>query len=188
MSLNWSFAAGLNGSGIPGSPEMEALEAAWSVLNLSQAKQLGREKFSDNKYGMFIHWGLYSQCGGIWKGKRMDEGGEGPQVAEWIMRRKQIPRAEYALLADTFNPTNFDANEWVAIAKSAGMRYMVITSKHHDGFALFHSKVSDFNVVEATPFKRDIIRELEQACIEGGLDFGVYYSHALDWRDGEIRE
>ena len=184
MSLNWSFAAGLNGSGIPGSPEMEALEAAWSVLNQSQAKQLGREQFSKNKYGMFIHWGLYSQCGGIWKGKRMDEGGEGPQVAEWIMRRKQIPRAEYALLADTFNPTNFDANEWVAIAKSAGMRYMVITSKHHDGFALFHSKVSDFNVVEATPFKRDIIRELEQACIEGGLDFGVYYSHALDWRDG----
>ena len=184
MSLRWSFAAGLNGSGIPGSPEMLAFESAWNVLNRSEAKQRGRDQFCENKYGMFIHWGLYSQCGGVWKGKRMNEGGEGPLVAEWIMRRKQIPREEYARLAETFNPTEFDADEWVAIAKAAGMRYLVITSKHHDGFALFDSAVSDFNVVKATPFKRDIIRELEQACLKAGLDFGVYYSHALDWRDG----
>ena len=163
ISLNWSFAAGLNGSGIPGSPEMLAFESAWRELNSSGAKQTGRDKFSENKYGMFIHWGLYSQCGGVWKGKRMEDGGEGPLVAEWIMRRKMIKRSEYAKLAKTFNPIKFNADEWVSIAKAAGMRYMVITSKHHDGFALFNSSVSDFNVVKATPFGRDIIRELEQA-------------------------
>ena len=100
------------------------------------------------------------------------------------MRNKEIPRAEYAKLARTFNPVKFDADEWVAIAKAAGMNYMVITSKHHDGFALFDSEVSDYNVVDATPFARDIIRELEQACKRGGIDFGVYYSHSIDWKDG----
>lgn len=175
---------GKNGSGIPGSPEMLELEARWRPMNASEAKQRGRDRFNRNKYGMFIHWGLYSQCGGVWKGERMEDGGTGPQVAEWIMRRKEIPREEYAKLADSFNPTGFDADEWVAIAKAAGMRYMVITSKHHDGFALYDSKVSDFNAVAGTPFKRDIIRELEQACKKAGLAFGVYYSHSLDWRDG----
>ncbi|WP_162028904.1 MULTISPECIES: alpha-L-fucosidase [unclassified Lentimonas] len=156
----------------------------WTALNTSEPKQLARERFNENKYGMFIHWGLYSQVGGVWKGEKMEEGGNGPRVAEWVMRRKGISRAEYAALADTFNPVEFDADEWVAIAKAAGMNYMVITSKHHDGFALFDSQASDFNVAKATPFKRDIIRELEQACKRGGLDFGVYYSHAIDWADG----
>lgn len=178
------YAAGVNGSGVPGSPEMVRLGNLWRAMNESAFKEEGRKKFNENKYGMFIHWGLYSQCGGVWKGKKMEDGGEGPLVAEWIMRRKQIPRDEYAKLAETFNPTNFDADEWVAIAKAAGMKYMVITAKHHDGFALFDSAVSDFNSVDATPFGRDIIRELEQACKKAGLDFGVYYSHALDWRDG----
>lgn len=183
-SSNSLLAAGVNGSGIPGSAEMIRLQEQWQPMNASKAKQQGRKRFNENKYGMFIHWGLYSQCGGVWKGERMEEGGTGPKVAEWIMRRKEIPRSEYALLAKTFNPTKFDADKWVSIAKAAGMKYMVITSKHHDGFALFDSAVSDFNVVQATPFKRDIIRELEQACKRGGLAFGVYYSHALDWRDG----
>ena len=183
-SASFLHAAGVNGSGIPGSPEMVKLHKQWKPLNSSSAKQRGRERFNANKYGMFIHWGLYSQCGGVWKGERMEEGGTGPKVAEWIMRRKEIPREEYATLADSFNPTKFDADEWVSIAKAAGMKYMVITSKHHDGFALFDSKVSDFNVVKATPFGRDVIRELEQACERGGIAFGVYYSHALDWRDG----
>lgn len=179
-----AYAAGVNGSGIPGSPEMIKFQALWEVMNSSIDKQRGIERFNQNKYGMFIHWGLYSQCGGIWKGKKMEEGGNGPLVAEWIMRRKEIPREEYAKLAKTFNPTNFDADEWASIAKASGMNYMVITSKHHDGFALFDSKVDDFNVVKATPFKRDIIRELEQACKKQGIAFGVYYSHALDWRAG----
>ena len=183
-SASFLAAAGVNGSGIPGSPEMVKLHKQWKPLNSSSAKQRGRERFNANKYGMFIHWGLYSQCGGVWKGERMEEGGTGPKVAEWIMRRKEIPREEYATLADSFNPTKFDADEWVSIAKAAGMKYMVITSKHHDGFALFDSKVSDFNAVKATPFGRDVIRELEQACERGGIAFGVYYSHALDWRDG----
>ena len=100
------------------------------------------------------------------------------------MRNKEIPRAEYAKLAKTFNPVKFDADEWVAIAKAAGMNYMVITSKHHDGFALFDSEASDYNVVDATPFGRDIIRELEQACKRSGIDFGIYYSHSIDWKDG----
>ena len=133
---------------------------------------------------MFIHWGLYSTLGGVWEGKRMEDGGHGPLIAEWIMRRKEIPRAEYAKLAASFNPTEFDAKEWVAIAKAAGMRYMVITSKHHDGFAMYDSKVSDYDIVDATPFGRDIIRELEQACKEAGISFGVYYSQSIDWMDG----
>ncbi len=183
-SFRYAYSAGVNGSGIPGSPEMLKYQALWKAMNASNPKQKSIHQFNENKYGMFIHWGLYSQCGGVWKGKKMEDGGTGPLVAEWIMRRKEIPREEYATLAKTFNPIDFNADEWVAIAKAAGMKYMVITSKHHDGFALFHSKVSKFNVVDATPFGRDIIRELEQACKKAGLAFGVYYSHALDWRDG----
>ncbi|WOH38148.1 alpha-L-fucosidase [Thalassotalea fonticola] len=174
----------VSGSGIPGSAEMLELGLKWQTMSNSAAKQRGRELFNQNKYGMFIHWGLYSTLGGIYQGEKMEEGGTGPRVAEWVMRRKEIPRAEYAKLADNFNPTKFDADEWVAIAKAAGMKYMVITSKHHDGFALFDSKVTDFDVIDATPFGRDIIRELEVACKKAGLSFGVYYSNALDWRDG----
>ena len=173
-----------NGAGIPGSPTMIKLNKEWRPMHESEAKQRGRDRFNKNKYGMFIHWGLYSQVGGVWKGKTMEEEGNGPLVAEWVMRRKEIPRTEYAKLADTFNPDNFDAKEWVAIAKAAGMKYIVITSKHHDGFALFDSAVSDFNAVDGTPFGRDIIQELSEASKEAGIAFGVYYSHALDWRDG----
>jgi alpha-L-fucosidase len=175
---------GSRGSGIPGSQEMLELTAQWTLMNQSPPKQESIARFGDKKFGMFIHWGLYSIPGGVWKGETMQEGGEGPTVAEWVMRRKSIPRDEYALLANDFNPVHFDADEWVALAKAAGMRYLVITSKHHDGFALFESDVSDFNVVDATPFKRDIIRELEEACKRAGIEFGVYYSHSLDWRDG----
>ena len=175
---------GFEGSGIPGSPEMIKLTSEFLEMNRSAAKQSGRERFNANKYGMFIHWGPSSTLGGIWKGERMEDGGTGPAVAEWIMRRKEIPRAEYAELAKNFNPQGFDADEWVSIAKAAGMKYMVITSKHHDGFALFDSDVSDFNMVDATPFGRDVIRELNLACKRAGISFGVYYSNSLDWRDG----
>jgi alpha-L-fucosidase len=175
---------GFEGSGIPGSPEMIALTAEFREMNQTEAKQRGRDRFNENKYGMFVHWGLYSTLGGVWKGEKMEDGGTGPAVAEWIMRRKEIPRAEYAELAKDFNPQGFDADEWVAIAKAAGMKYMVVGSKHHEGFAMFDSDVSDFNIVDATPFGRDVIKELEIACKKAGIAFGVYYSNSLDWRDG----
>ena len=175
---------GFEGSGIPCSAEMKALTAEWKKLNASEAKERGRENFNKNKYGMFIHWGLYSSLGGVYKGKKMEEGGTGPQIAEWIMRRKEIPRAEYAELAKDFNPKDFDADEWVAIAKAAGMKYIVMGAKHHEGFAMFKSEVSDYNIVDATPFGRDPIKEMEVAAKKAGLDFGVYYSNSLDWKDG----
>jgi alpha-L-fucosidase len=161
----------------------EVLKTKWQTMNSSEAKQQGKQRFSANKYGMFIHWGLYSIPAGIWNGEKMEDGGQGACVAEWIMRRKSIPRTEYAKLAKQFNPTYFDADAWVNIAKAAGMKYIVITSKHHEGFALFKSS-NPFNVVDTTTFGRDIIAELHAACARHGLDFGIYYSHSLDWRDG----
>tara|TARA_B110000046_G_C13025071_1_gene413455 strand:+ start:151 stop:1722 length:1572 start_codon:yes stop_codon:yes gene_type:complete len=175
---------GHEGSGIPCSTEMKTLTAEWKMLNASEAKQKGRDRFNKNKYGMFIHWGLYSTFGGVYKGEKMEDGGTGPRVAEWIMRRKEIPRAEYEKHAKNFNPQGFNADEWVAIAKAAGMKYIVMGSKHHDGFAMFDSDVSDFNIVDATPFGRDAIKEMEVAAKKAGIDFGVYYSNALDWRSG----
>ncbi|MCK9618442.1 MAG: alpha-L-fucosidase [Lentimicrobiaceae bacterium] len=154
----------------------------WRQMNSS--KKASFDWFKDAKYGMFIHWGLYSIPGGVWKGKTIDEMKNGPKVAEWIMLAAKIPRAEYAELARQFNPVKFNADSIARLAKDAGMKYIVITSKHHDGFALFDSKVSWFNVMDATTFKRDIIRELHDACKKQGLEFGVYYSHNIDWMDG----
>lgn len=133
--------------------------------------------FVDAQYGMFIHFGLYSQLGGEWKGEPM------PRVkySEWIAADFEIPREEYAaaLLPD-FNPTQFDADRIVRMAKAAGMKYLVITSKHHDGFCLWDSEYTDFDV-GSTPFKgRDILAELNAACQQHGLKFGLYYS-VLDW-------
>ena len=154
--------------------------AEWQKMNAS--KKTTFDWFKDAKYGMFIHWGLYSLPGGIWEGKKMEEM-RSPTVAEWIMHAAKIPRAEYRKLANKFNPVKFNADSIALLAKEAGMKYLVITSKHHDGFALFDSKVSDFDVM-ATPFKRDIIRELQDACNKQGLAFGIYYSHNIDWMDG----
>jgi len=133
--------------------------------------------FNDGKFGMFIHWGPYSVLGGEWKGQRIEQG----DIAEWIMLRFQIPVEEYRTIASTFNPTGFDAREWVSLAKKAGMKYIIITSKHHDGFAMYDSGVSDYNIVNFTPFKRDPLRELSEACVEAGIKFCVYYSHREDW-------
>ncbi|MFZ2657759.1 MAG: alpha-L-fucosidase [Victivallales bacterium] len=133
--------------------------------------------FRNDRFGMFIHWGLYSLPGGIWKGEEMD------YVGEWIQSHFRIPRAEYETLASQFNPAGFDADEWVETAKAAGMRYIVFTAKHHDGFAMYHSKCSSFNVVDSTPFGRDILAELAAACGKHGLKLGVYYSQDLDWHD-----
>jgi alpha-L-fucosidase len=133
--------------------------------------------FKDGKFGMFIHWGPYSVLGGEWKGHRIEQG----DIAEWIMQRFQIPLKEYRRIAATFNPTGFDAREWVSLAKKTGMKYIIITSKHHDGFAMYDSEVSDYNIVDYTPFKRDPLRGLSEACAEAGIKFCIYYSHREDW-------
>ncbi|HCC71148.1 MAG TPA: alpha-L-fucosidase [Bacteroidales bacterium] len=135
------------------------------------------EWFRDGKFGMFIHWGPYSVFAGEWKDKRIKQG----DIAEWIMKRFEIPVDEYRMVAATFNPVEFSAGEWVKIAKDAGMKYMIITSKHHDGFAMYDSEVSDYNIVDYTPFKRDPLKELSEACAAEGIKFGVYYSHREDW-------
>lgn len=129
----------------------------------------------DARFGMFIHWGLYSLPAGEWKGKQYSG------IGEWIMFKARIPIAEYETLARQFNPVKFDADAWAQLAADAGMKYLVITSKHHDGFAMFGSRVDRFNIVDATPFRRDPIKELAAACARRGIRFGVYYSQAQDW-------
>jgi len=133
--------------------------------------------FREVKYGLFIHWGLYAIPAGEWKGKVV------PGIGEWIMNRAKIPVREYEALASAWNPVNFDAEAWVRLAEDAGMKYIVITSKHHDGFALFDSKVSRYDAVDATPFRRDAVKELAEACRKRGIRLGFYYSQAQDWHD-----
>jgi alpha-L-fucosidase len=139
--------------------------------------------WSDARFGMFIHWGLYSQWGAHYPGAdgRLLDG-----KTEHMMRHLRLPLALYSTIAGVFNPTKFDADEWVRIAKAAGMKYIVITSKHHDGFALWDSAASEYNVVKRTPWKHDAIRELADACRRGGLRFGVYYSLGRDWEDPDV--
>jgi alpha-L-fucosidase len=127
------------------------------------------------RFGMFIHWGLYSIPAGTWDGKQI------PGIGEWIMNNASIPVADYKALATQFNPTGFSAHDIVALAKSAGMKYIVITAKHHDGFAMFDSKANAFNIVAATPFHRDPLRELAEECRKQGLKLGFYYSQDQDW-------
>jgi len=132
--------------------------------------------FKDAKFGAFIHFGVYSTLEGQYKGR-----GAGHRYGEWVQISAPIPAKEYHQVAAQFNPAEFDADAWAKTFKDSGIRYVVITSKHHDGFALFDSMVSDYNIVDYTPFKRDIIRELCDACHRQGLKFGVYYSQAQDW-------
>ena len=148
---------------------------------VTQEENLKRMKSWDEaKFGMFIHWGLYSILGGEWQGK--DYGTEkGHYGAEWIMYEAKSSKKDYAPLAAQFNPTKFNAEEWVLLAKNAGMKYINITAKHHDGFSLFDSKVTDFDVVDASPFKRDILKELAEACRKHDMKLGFYYSHNIDW-------
>jgi|GEM_PF-455441 len=128
------------------------------------------------KFGCFIHWGVYSTFGGEWKGKPFRG------YAEHLMRIQKIPVAEYKEKAvSVFNPVKFNAEEWVKIIKAAGMKYVIITAKHHDGFAMYPSAVTRYNIYDATPFKRDPMRELADACRKNGIRFGFYYSHAIDW-------
>jgi alpha-L-fucosidase len=127
------------------------------------------------RFGMFIHWGVYSVPAGTYDGKQIGS------IGEWIMRTANIPVARYAKYAEQFDPEQFNATEWVSYAKAAGMKYIVMTAKHHDGFAMYPSKVSDWNITSRTAFKRDPIGEMSAACRKAGIKFGVYYSQNLDW-------
>jgi alpha-L-fucosidase len=126
------------------------------------------------RFGMFIHWGLYAVPAGEYQGQR------GKEIGEWIMSWANIPRAEYEKFAPRFNPTAFDAVEWVRIAKNAGMKYIVITSKHHDGFSMFDSRVSPYDLVDATPYRKDVMKALSAEARRQGLKFCFYYS-IMDW-------
>jgi alpha-L-fucosidase len=142
----------------------------------SSAERDARMKWwRDARFGMFIHWGVYSVPAGTYKGQTFDH------IGEWIMLDGKIPVAEYREYAKDFNPVKYDPERWAQLAKDAGMKYIVITSKHHDGFAMFPSDATDWDVVDATPYGKDLIGPLAKAAREEGLKFGLYYSHAQDW-------
>jgi alpha-L-fucosidase len=135
--------------------------------------------FRHDKFGMFIHWGPYAALGGEWNGRRVKVG----ENAEWIMQKLKIPVADYRERARELNPVEFDPAEWVRLAKETGMRYLIFTAKHHDGFAMYDSEVSEYNIVDWTDFGRDPVDELAQECRRQGLRFGFYYSHREDWNE-----
>jgi alpha-L-fucosidase len=127
------------------------------------------------RFGMFIHWGVYAVPAGIYKGEKIEH------IGEWIMLDGKIPVAEYREYARQFNPVKYDPDAWAQLAKDAGMKYMVITSKHHDGFALFPSDASTWDIADASPYGKDLIGPLAEAARSKGLRFGLYYSQAQDW-------
>lgn len=133
------------------------------------------EWWREARFGMFIHWGVYALPAGVWNGREIGN------IGEWIMNRAKIPVADYRNMAKEFNPVKYDPDAWVRMAKDAGMKYIVITSKHHDGFALFDTKASDWNVVDATAYGKDLLKPLAEACKKHGIKLGFYYSQAQDW-------
>jgi alpha-L-fucosidase len=151
--------------------------AAADPQETEEARKARLKWFHEAKYGLFIHWGLYAIPEGVWKGKEI------PGIGEWVMNRAKVPVKEYEQLAKQWNPTKFNADSWVQMAKDAGMKYIVITAKHHDGFAIYDSKVSTYDVMDATPFKRDIFGELAAACKKQNMPLGFYYSQSQDWHD-----
>lgn len=155
------------------------LHALIPILVKGQTSNGEIESFRNDKFGLFIHWGLYSQTAGEWKGKPSRGG-------EHFMLYERIPLNEYAKIADDFNPVNFDAKEWVREAKRAGMKYIVYTTKHHDGFAMYDSKCSDYNIVKKTPYGKDPLKELATACKKEGIKLGLYYSLGRDWEDPDV--
>ncbi|OFY38845.1 MAG: alpha-L-fucosidase [Bacteroidetes bacterium RBG_13_44_24] len=144
---------------------------AQEILNRDKRMEWWREA----RFGMFIHWGVYAVPAGEWKGQRIGN------IGEWIMNRGKIPVADYVQIAKEFNPVRYDPEAWVKMAKDAGMKYIVITSKHHDGFALFETEASNWNVVDASPYGKDLLKPLADACRKNGIKLGFYYSQAQDW-------
>lgn len=134
------------------------------------------EWWREARFGMFIHWGVYAVPGGIYQGRE-----QRVKDPAWMMNRMKIPVSEYVKYAKDFNPVKYDANAWVKMAKQAGMKYIVITAKHHDGFAMFKSNASKWNIVDATPYGKDVLKDLAEACRKEGLKLGIYYSQGQDW-------
>ena len=158
---------------------LTVLFLAFTVIEKSKSIRQDQRMawWREARFGMFIHWGLYAVPAGIWKGQSI------PGIGEWIMYSAKIPAQEYRKLAEQFNPFKFDAAAWVRLAKETGMRYLTITAKHHDGFAMYHSKASTYNIVDATPFGRDPIKELAEECHRQGLPICFYYSQVQDWNE-----
>lgn len=152
------------------------LQAGDGKNNTLLDKDAKMQWWRDAKLGLFVHWGPYCLYGGVYNGYQQRRGG-----AEWIMNRCKIPCMEYRAKASTFNPVNFDAEQLVLMAKEAGMKYIIFTTKHHDGFAMFKSDASRFNIVDYTSFKRDVVDELAQACRKHHMKLGFYYSQSQDW-------
>ena len=143
-----------------------------TACNKKEVKEVDRmDWWRESRFGLFIHWGIYSVPAGEWNGTT--------NHAEWIRESAQIPLEQYEKFVSQFNPVKFNANDWVAMAKNAGMKYIVITSKHHDGFCLFDSKETDFDIM-STPFRRDVLKELSDACAKQGLTLCFYHS-IMDW-------
>ncbi len=147
-----------------------------SAQKHSVSQDIKMEWWREARFGMFIHWGVYAVPAGVYKGHEQRRG-----PAEWIMNRMKIPVADYKQFAKQFNPVKFDADAWVKMAKDAGMKYIVITAKHHDGFAMFKTEASKWNIVDATPYGEDVIKKLSEACEKEGIRLGLYYSQAQDW-------
>jgi alpha-L-fucosidase len=149
-----------------------------------QAPATARQRlgwFQHDKFGLFIHFGPYSVLAGEWQGRTLPSGAGD----EWIMQRFNIPVKEYREMARQLNPVKFNADDWVGLAKAAGMKYLVMTAKHHDGFAMYRSRVTDYNIVDWTPYKHDLLKELAEACRKQGIRFCVYYSQREDWDDAD---
>ena len=143
---------------------MVAIQGLAQSYQPSEAIQQAQREFQDKKFGIFLHWGIYSMLG----------------QGEWVMQNRNISYKEYPKIADGFYPSKFNADEWVKAIKASGAKYITITSRHHDGFSMWNSAASDYNIVKATPFKRDVLKELSEACQREGIALHFYYSH-LDW-------
>lgn len=155
------------------------MPAMWGAQTVQQATtdETRGDWFRESRFALFIHWGLYSEAAGRWQDRNYYT------IAEWLMHAAHIPVRDYEQLTARFNPTEFDADAWVRLAQDAGMKYIVITAKHHDGFAMFKSAASSYNVVDATPFHRDPLQELADACRKAGVKLGFYYSQFQDWHE-----
>jgi alpha-L-fucosidase len=154
--------------------------AGLSEQSAPRPSQATVREWQSRKYGMFIHFGLYSMLGGVWKGKQYSG-----NYSEQIQSDAHIPEAEYASFASKFDPVKWDPDAVVQLAIDAGMKFIVLTSKHHDGFSLFATRQSTYNSSEASPYKRDIVKSLAEACARRGMPFGVYYS-TIDWHFGDV--